>query len=323
MEIDRLHDDDVTAAMDRRGAETDGRDAGSLDGGAAEGFDARSEPAEPRQRLAAHETRDRATYYTELRAEVEAEYRAAGERGDSDSASDTSPAGETFDEAHPRLAERWREHVEKWPSGHADDRSRAELDEPGRAAVLHGCELIRETEKDVVTPAMLRVEADNPDCRLVGLEHCRKGQDRIREKVAEALDEQPDISLEEALANVKDTIRYTLQYKEGRYTDGVLADTARLKAQGFELVELRSIWTNEEYKGINSRWRVPGNGQLFEVQFHTRMSFEAKQFTHSAYERIRDTATTHAEMRELRSFQRAVCATIPVPQRAADIPDYL
>ena len=37
-------------------------------------------------------------------------------------------------------------------------------------------------------------------------------------------------------------------------------------------------------KGINSQWIDPDSGQRFEVQFHTRISFEAKQLTHSAYE---------------------------------------
>ena len=91
---------------------------------------------------------------------------------------------------------------------------------------------------------------------------------------------------------VKDAIRYTFQYSEEHYTEGVYADVDRLKAAGFELVELRNSWGCEEYKGINSRWRVPENGQLFEVQFHTQISFEAKQLTHPAYERLRNPATT-------------------------------
>ena len=100
------------------------------------------------------------------------------------------------------------------------------------------------------------------------------------------------------------------------------ADCERLKDAGFELVDRTNSWTAEEYKGINSRWRVSENGQLFEVQFHTEASFEAKQLTHSAYERIRDPTTPHGEMRGLRDLQREVCATIPIPPRATDILDY-
>ena len=87
-----------------------------------------------------------------------------------------------------------------------------------------------------------------------------------------------------------DAIRYTFQYQEARYTQGVLADIVRLKDQGFKLDKLKNSWSDDQYKGINSQWIEPDTGQRFEVQFHTRISFEAKQLTHGAYERLRSTA---------------------------------
>src|SRR6202034_3993016 len=65
------------------------------------------------------------------------------------------------------------------------------------------------------------------------------------------------------------------------------ADIGRLKDQGFELHKLKNSWSDDQYKGINSQWIEPETGQRFEVQFHTRISFEAKQLTHKAYERLR------------------------------------
>jgi hypothetical protein len=79
---------------------------------------------------------------------------------------------------------------------------------------------------------------------------------------------------------------------------------------------------DDEYKGINSHWRAPDGGQIFEVQFHTRASFEAKQETHWAYERLRALPDDEAEVRQLRAFQRQVTAQIPHPPGAAEIPDY-
>jgi hypothetical protein len=102
----------------------------------------------------------------------------------------------------------------------------------------------------------------------------------------------------------------------------VPADVERIKAEGFELVEFRNSWGNEEYKGVNSRWRVTDGNQLFEVQFHTAASFEAKQETHAAYEFLRTLSEDHEDVRELRGFQREVTAKIPVPPGATDIPDY-
>ena len=64
--------------------------------------------------------------------------------------------------------------------------------------------------------------------------------------------------------------------------------------------------------------------RLFEVQFHTQASFEAKQETHAAYERLRaPAAEDQSEIHSLRAYQREVTAKIPIPPGAADIPIYV
>ncbi|HMD91279.1 MAG TPA: hypothetical protein VKG80_01430, partial [Trebonia sp.] len=144
----------------------------------------------------------------------------------------------------------------------------------------------------------------------------------IMEKVANWMAAQPDLTPDEALALVKDPIRYTFQYTEEHYAEGVNADVDRLKTAEFELVELRNSWEAEEYKGINSRWRIPGDRQLFEVQFHTQISFEAKQLTHPAYERLRNPLTSLEEQDELADFQRRVNAYVPEPPDVHEVPNY-
>ena len=107
-----------------------------------------------------------------------------------------------------------------------------------------------------------------------------------------------------------------------RYTQGVQTDTARLKDQGFELDKLKNSWSDEQYKGINSQWSEPDTGQRFEVQFHTRISFEAKQLTHGAYERLRTRQADKFEQMVLEAFQEKVTAEVPVPPGADGVPDY-
>jgi hypothetical protein len=58
------------------------------------------------------------------------------------------------------------------------------------------------------------------------------------------------------------------------------------------------------------------------MQFHTAASFEAKQVTHKAYERIRNPQTTEDETHELSDYQREVSSRIPTPIDAPDIPEY-
>jgi len=294
MEIDRLRDDDAPLVA-----------ADSAAAGAAEiapdGLDAAevTEADEPGGRDGRDE---RATARAEYPAKVEDAAREYWRTT-----------------AHPAFKGEWTDYVKDHPE---PPKAPANVDEAAADTVRLGCREIRETEDKIVTPAMRRIEAEDPDRHLTGLEFRCKREDRIMEKVATALEEQPDLAPEEALASVKDTIRYTFQYTEEHYTEGVLADVTRLKTAGFEQVDLRNSWASEEYKGINSRWRVPGNGHLFEVQFHTQISFEAKQLTHPAYERVRDPSTSKAEQDELGDFQRRVNVNVPEPRGARSVENY-
>jgi hypothetical protein len=258
-----------------------------------------AERATPVDRVPA-ETRDPVTYAAELRAAV---------------------AADRWETAAARFAERWSAHERDYPRP-ADADTPRRLAPDADAEVDRACDRIRDVEQRVITPAMREIETEDPDRSLVGLDHRLKGPDRLKEKVADQLHGRPGLQSEQAVANIKDAIRFTFQYSEERYAAGVSDDHARMESQGFVLVERRNSWEQEQYKGINSRWREAETGQVFEVQFHTQVSFEAKQLTHPAYERIRDSDTTDAEVEELYSLQRDVCAKIPVPAGAVDIEDY-
>jgi phage tail protein X len=101
---------------------------------------------------------------------------------------------------------------------------------------------------------------------------------------------------------------------------------AGLEARGFVQVERRNTWTSDQYKGINARWREPKSGVLFEVQFHTQASHEAKELTHKAYERIRtrteETLEANREAAELKEFQREVNVKLPIPPGVTEYEDY-
>jgi hypothetical protein len=199
---------------------------------------------------------------------------------------------------------------------------RANVDAVNRAyAIDQGYARVQEIEEKTVTPAMRRIEAEDPDRALVGLENRLKGKDRLTEKITEAIEERGH-TVDEAFGLVKDAIRYTFVYPDDRYTEGVYADCKRLEDAGFERYDRRNSWEQAEYKGINSRWQVPGNGQIFEVQFHTQASLNAKEETHWAYERLRSLPEDDGEVRELHAYQREVTSKVPIPPGALEIPDY-
>lgn len=62
------------------------------------------------------------------------------------------------------------------------------------------------------------------------------------------------------------------------------------------------------------------------MQFHTQASFEAKELSHKAYERIRGitdpSPETDREAAELEGFQSSVNAMIPIPPDVSVIEDY-
>jgi hypothetical protein len=151
-----------------------------------------------------------------------------------------------------------------------------------------------------------------------------KGEDRLKEKIADILFVEPRLTARQAVDKVPDAVRFTLTYDAERYTDGVLSDVDRLKADGLELIKLKNLWAVDQYKGVNSQWRAPETGTRLEMQFHTPESLEAKELTHEAYERLRrpETETSQSERDDLEGFQRRVNALLPIPPRVDAIKDF-
>mgnify|MGYP001240625600 CR=1 FL=1 len=241
-------------------------------------------------------------------------------------------ARDVWAEAVPDLRAAWEGHKQRYPErlrpaptttadgGWVAGPHRRLSPEQNAEASKACADLADEGRRDIL-PALKRVESAEPGRRLAGLEHMLKGEDRLKEKLAEAIRGRPGLTVRQALEIVPDPVRFTFTYQPQRYADYVLDDVDRLKAEGFELVKLKNLWTDEQYKGVNSQWRRPETGLRVEVQFHTTESLEAKELTHAAYERIRSPALP-AERMELESFQRTVNALVVIPERTDDIKDF-
>jgi hypothetical protein len=268
------------------------------------------------------ESRDRCEYYEALRAAA-----VAG-------ADSPESVQDSCDTAAERFREKWAAHCEKWPADgrSAVDRSkdppgswRGEsgrfLDSAANMEVEERCERIGEVERTIVSPVMREIEGCDPDRRLVGFQHRLKGLDRLKDKVAADIEEKGR-TVPEALSLVPDTIRFTLQYDIARYAQGVRVDIERIADHGYELVKLKNYWACDQYKGINTQWIDRGTGRRFEIQFHTAESFEAKQLTHSAYERLRCGRLGAEEEGELEELQRETTSKIPAPSNVDDVRDY-
>jgi hypothetical protein len=237
----------------------------------------------------------------------------------------------------PRLLRAWTDHVRRWPAELVTavvDRSRDPAGswrgdgnqylDPERHAqtndVIGG---LRRAERKL-TEHVREAERDNT-CSgwLEGLEFRCKGDERLKEKIAEALRIAPVKAPEDVIREIPDAIRYTFCFEPASYSDGYRDVKQRLEEREYRMVYSKNHWRDDpEYKGINTRW-VTLEAQLFEVQFHTLESYHAKhEVTHRAYERARNWLTGRSERRELETFQREVCNWISVPGEVTSIPDY-
>ena len=235
----------------------------------------------------------------------------------------------------PRFTDMWADHETRWPEPrrHVADLPMDAPTSPHRNGCLRPsperqaeiAEVIgraREAEPGLSADAQAVEQENKHGGWLEGFKHRLKGENRLSEKVAEKLGAEPRMTAAAALREVADAIRYTYCFQPENYTRGYYDIKERFESRGHEMFYSKNYWTDPEYKGINMRW-VTAEGQRFEVQFHTPDSFHAKhQVTHLAYERIRNTSTSRAELRELHAFQREVSSWVQVPDGAADIPDY-
>ena len=175
-----------------------------------------------------------------------------------------------------------------------------------------------------LTPAMRRIEEQLDYGTLVedSEKYALKEPDRFKEKLFESIRDEPDKPVEELVGEIHDGIRYTFVSDGDDYVRTVNQATDILKANGYELGVRKNGWSNDEYKGVNTRWRDHESGCRFEVQFHTHESWQVKQATHAAYTGIHDTRTSTDERERLRAYQREISSSLALPSDWESITNY-
>src|SRR5215469_16116812 len=78
-----------------------------------------------------------------------------------------------------------------------------------------------------IVESMYFDDASGPDRYLVGLENRLKGRDRIEERISHDMRKRR-VSADRAIAAQTDLIRYTFQYPDDTYADGVRTDIKRM-----------------------------------------------------------------------------------------------
>jgi len=166
---------------------------------------------------------------------------------------------------------------------------------------------------------MERIADKTPGSELTGLEYRLKTENSFKEKLFAAIEDDASLSVTEHLADMKDSVRYTLQSSGGTYVQNVAKAIDSLLADGYEPVKFKNSWGQQGYQGINSFWRDPVTGHIFEVQFHTPESFDAKMSTHPLYEEARLPSTSPERVAEVRRMQQELFGAVPRPEGSPDI----
>ncbi|MGI9004812.1 MAG: hypothetical protein ACR2FU_01175 [Streptosporangiaceae bacterium] len=234
----------------------------------------------------------------------------------------------------------WTDHQRRWPDPggpEPDGADRRRRDDPPGSWRGSGDQYLSpdaNSEADSVIAALQQcepavsellqvIEQENKHGGvLVGLEHSRKGADRIKEKLAEKIDLGLGDGPADVASAVRDAVRYTFCLDPDNYGAGHDDIVALLEAKGCSRDYSRNHWLDGgPYEGVNSQWMSPGGGR-FELQFHTRESFYAKEtLTHPAYERLRSPATSWEERLELDAFQELVSGAVSEPHGIDQIAD--
>lgn len=170
-------------------------------------------------------------------------------------------------------------------------------------------------EEPPITAILRQMESDA--CSLQGLDSRLKSEESLARKIQS--DAAADgITEDEAAAKIADVLRYTLCIREDEYAATVKATLQKLTDAGCSVIKFKNTWGGFGYRGINSQLKTPG-GYVFELQFHTPASYNAKEEAHKNYEAIRDPATSPEERNRLEEFSRDLFMQVPVPDGATEL----
>jgi hypothetical protein len=238
-----------------------------------------------------------------------------------------------------RFEELWRAHIARWPDSRDESSGPDRRDDPpgswrGACDRYLNPDDNAEAEKQIallrgpepaVTRLLKQIELGNPHgALLVGIEHRLKGEERLKEKIADKMSIKGLPNPAEAAKEINDAVRYTFCVSADEYVAAHAGVGRQLESAGYRKAYGKNHWLEDaNYNGINTRWTTSDGGR-FELQFHTSESSYAKErLTHPPYRRLREHTTTPPERAELLAFQREVCAAVPKPPGIWQIEDFI
>lgn len=136
----------------------------------------------------------------------------------------------------------------------------------------------------------VKAVAEVTGMNIFGLKYRIKSKASLLEKIEKNYDPEGNEY------EIKDIVRYTLGSDADSLVDKTLLAIDKFGQEGYNTFRVKNTWSEgSSYNGINTLIKDP-NGQVFEVQYHTKESFELKNGElHELYERQRKISDDESE----------------------------
>ena len=148
----------------------------------------------------------------------------------------------------------------------------------------------------------------------ISIEHCVKGLDGIKRKIAQKGKFKYKGDFVKAARDLRDGVRYTIIVEDEIYLDKVDEYLHSIENSGFRVVSFKNQWGERGCQGINTKIMCPNNTDVFEIQFHTPQGHDIKETsTRDLYQILRDSEAPIELRREVNRLRRFFQSTVPEP----------
>lgn len=150
---------------------------------------------------------------------------------------------------------------------------------------------------------------------LAGLEYRLKTPASVYEKIYSRKESTP-------IGQMNDILRYTGIYASDKLSASTFSSLEQLGLAEFKVAKIKNAWLNKDspYKGINVTFKQFSSGQLFEMQYHTKESFDLKNGAlHSLYEQARLLDAGDTKLPALQAKMKKLSETLTAPLNIEDV----
>ncbi len=176
-------------------------------------------------------------------------------------------------------------------------------------------ELAKSKEPKITNDVREAVESSG--AKMYGIEHKLKTKESIKRKI-DTDSEEKMISLYEAASSIKDAVRYTSLTDDDNFTKSYNSVKKSLEDKGYKETRCKNYFDlyrqgKVKHKSVQSVFQDP-DGYLFEIQFHTPSSQDAKNKKIPIYEERRKPGLSKEQQMRLEVQMDALAKQVSIPK---------